>query len=38
MHARKRDVPFNTVRMIKPELGSILTTGMFNLIFKDPKR
>ena len=25
------------MRMIKPDLSSILTTGMFNLIVKDPK-
>jgi hypothetical protein len=26
------------VRMIKPRSSSILTTGMFNLIVKDPRR
>jgi hypothetical protein len=28
----------NIVRMIKPRSSSILTTGMFNLIVKDPHR
>jgi len=28
----------NIVRMIKPRSSSILTTGMFNLIVKDPYR